>query len=153
MSLSPIGWQVKPFAELTGREVHDLMRLRVDVFVVEQRCVYPEIDGQDTGATHVLGTTPDGRLAAYARIIPPHGSQPPHIGRVIVHPAFRGMHLGRHLMHRTLGALTDMHGSRRSALAAQAYLVGFYGSFGFVPVSEVYLWDGIPHVDMTRDTP
>ncbi len=151
MSQFPIVWHVKPFAQLTGREVHDIMRLRVDVFVVEQRCVYPEIDGCDPDATHVLGIAPNGALAAYARILPPHDGGLPHIGRVIVHPEFRGQHLGRHLMHHALRALEQRHGSRRSALAAQAYLVDFYGTFGYVPVSEAYMWDGIPHVDMTLD--
>ena len=153
MSAPSIEWHVKPFAALTGREVHDIMRLRVDVFVVEQRCVYPEIDGQDPEAVHVMGIAGNGTLAAYARILPPHGKEPPHIGRVIVHPAFRGNHLGRHLMHQALNALYELYGSRRSALAAQAYLVDFYGSFGYIPVSEAYPWDGIPNVDMTLDAP
>ena len=151
MSTSSIDWHVKPFAQLTGREVHDIMRLRVDVFVVEQRCVYPEIDGQDPASVHVLGIADNGTLAAYARILPPHGKEPPHIGRVIVDPAFRGKHLGRHLMHHALNALENQHGSHRGVLGAQAYLVHFYGSFGYIPVSEIYLWDGIPHVDMTLD--
>lgn len=148
MSMPDISWSVKHFAELTPHEVHDIMRLRVDVFVVEQRCVYPEIDGHDPEALHVQGITADGQLAAYARILPPHGSEPPHVGRVIVDPAWRGRHLGRHLMHHALHAVERTYGSRRSALAAQAYLVRFYGSFGYTPVSDEYLWDGIPHVDM-----
>ena len=151
MSLSTITWHVKPFDDLSGREVHDIMRLRVDVFVVEQRCVYPEIDGQDPLALHVMGISQNGPLAAYARILPPHGSEPPHIGRVIVDPAFRGNHLGRHLMHHALHAVELLYGSRRSALAAQAYLVGFYGSFGYVATGKAYLWDGIPHVDMALE--
>jgi ElaA protein len=148
MSVPEVTWSVKAFGDLSPHEVHDIMRLRVDVFVVEQRCVYPEIDGQDPQAFHVLGVDGSGQLAAYARILPPHGSEPPHIGRVIVHPAHRGKHLGRHLMHRALGALEHIHGSRHSALAAQAYLVPFYGSFGYKAVSAEYMWDGIPHVDM-----
>lgn len=148
MSSTSITWLVKPFDALTGGEVHDIMRLRVDVFVVEQRCVYPEIDGQDPAATHVMGLAATGKLAAYARILPPHGQEPPHIGRVIVAPDFRGQHLGRLLMHRTLLSVERLYGSRRSALAAQAYLVSFYSTFGYVATSEEYLWDGIPHVDM-----
>lgn len=151
MNLPTIDWRVKRFSELTGREVHDLMRLRVDVFVVEQNCVYPEIDGQDVDAMHVLGIAEGGALAAYARLLPPHGEEPPHIGRVIVDPAFRGKQLGRDLMHQALIALERSHGSRRSALAAQAYLVKFYGSLGYLPVSDPYLLDGIPHVDMVLD--
>jgi ElaA protein len=153
MSVTPIRWVIKAFDDLTGREVHDIMRLRVDVFVVEQRCVYPEVDGQDPQATHLLGLAGNGTLAAYARILPPHDDGPPHIGRVIVDPAYRGQHLGRHLMHHALHEVERRYGSRRSALAAQAYLVGFYGSFGYVPTGETYLWDGIPHVDMALDAP
>jgi len=143
-----IGWSVKAFNGMAPRELHDVFKLRVDVFVVEQRCVYPEIDGQDPDAHHVLGQDANGRLVAYARILPPHGNGPPHIGRVIVHPEKRGQHLGRHLMHTALKAVEELYGSRRSALAAQAYLVKFYGTFGYVPMSDPYDWDGIPHVDM-----
>ena len=151
MSDQGITWSTVRFNALTGREVHDIMRLRVDVFVVEQRCVYPEIDGRDPTATHVLGLTGGGQLAAYARVLPPEGEEAPHIGRVIVHPDFRGRHLARHLMHHAMKAVEVLHGSRRCALAAQAYLVGFYASFGFRAISEPYLWDGIPHVDMLLD--
>lgn len=153
MSIEGIQWSVKPMAALTATETHDIMRLRVDVFVVEQRCVYPEIDGQDPEALHIQARDARGRLAAYARVLPPHGADPPHIGRVIVHPAFRGRHLGRHLMHHALAAVETQHGSRRCALAAQAYLVPFYASFGFNPVSDEYMWDGIPHVDMLLTDP
>lgn len=151
--MSGITWHVKSFYSLTGREVHDIMRLRVDVFVVEQHCAYPELDGRDPEATHVLGVAADGSLAAYARILPPHGPEPPHIGRVIVHPDHRGRQLGRRLMQHTLDALSALYGSRRSALAAQQYLVGFYGSLGFKATGDPYLWDGIPHVDMMLDGP
>jgi ElaA protein len=151
MSLPQVIWALKPFAELTPLELHDMLKLRVDVFVIEQRCVYPELDGLDPSAWHLWATTARGKVAAYARILPPHGDEPPHIGRVIVHPDQRGLHLGRHLMHRALEAVRRIHGTERSALAAQAYLQTFYGSFGYVPVSKEYLWDGIPHVDMVRN--
>ncbi len=148
MSVPTITWRVERFPDLTAKEVHDIMRLRVDVFVVEQRCVYPEVDGQDPEATHILGFSDSGALAAYARVLPPHGAEPPHIGRVIVAFDFRGRHLGRHLMHQALIALERLYGNRHSALAAQEYLVDFYATFGYVARSGTYLWDGIPHVDM-----
>lgn len=148
MSTEGIAWSVKAMDALTAAELHDIMKLRVDVFVVEQRCVYPEVDGQDPTALHIQGRDARGRLAAYARILPGHANEPPHIGRVIVHPDFRGRHLGRHLMHHAIAEVERHYGSRHSALAAQAYLVPFYSSFGYAPVSEEYLWDGIPHVDM-----
>ncbi len=143
-----IGWSVKAFDAMTLQELHDVFKLRVDVFVVEQKCVYQEIDGRDPEAHHVLGHDATGRLVAYARILPPHGQEPSHIGRVVVHPEKRGQQLGRHLMRTALNELEKIYGSRRSALSAQAYLVKFYGTFGYVPVSDPYDWDGIPHVDM-----
>ncbi len=151
MSNPKITWNVNVFDDLTGREVHEILRLRVDVFIVEQRCVYPEVDGQDLTAIHILGLAEKGDLAAYARILPPEPHGPPHIGRVIVAPAFRGRHLGRHLMHQALREVERRYGTPRSALAAQAYLVDFYGSFGYIPTGDEYLWDGIPHVDMMLD--
>lgn len=150
MSVPDLHWSIRPFQELTPIEVHDVMRLRVDVFVIEQRCVYPEIDGRDPSAWHVRGVDQQGRLMAYARILPPENAGAPHIGRVIVHPSLRGRHVGRHLMHRSLRAVEALFGGVRCELAAQAYLVPFYTSFGFMPTSDAYDWDGIPHVDMVR---
>lgn len=143
-----IHWELKPFADLTAREVHDLFKLRVDVFVIEQRCVYAEIDGLDPGASHLCGRDSTGALIAYARILPPNSDGLPHIGRVIVRADKRGSHLGRHLMHEALRAVDTTYGDMSCALAAQAYLVPFYASFGFIPTSAPYDWDGIPHVDM-----
>ncbi len=153
MSGPTITWTTKPFDALTGREVHDIMRLRVDVFVVEQTCVYPEVDGQDIESIHVMGRAENGALAAYARILPPHNDGPPHIGRVVVDPAFRARQLGMQLMEQALKAVEHRYGTRRSALAAQAYLLAFYRSLGYVPIGDEYLMDGIPHVDMALDAP
>lgn len=141
-------WTVKPFTTLTLHELHDLLRLRVDVFVVEQACAYEEIDGKDPGAMHVLGQAQDGSLLAYARILPPEADGLPHIGRVIVRAAARNHGLARTLMHVALDAVQERYGSRRSAVAAQAHLEKFYASFGYVRQGPDYPWDGIPHVDM-----
>ena len=143
-------WQVHRFDALSPAALHDILRLRVDVFIVEQQCIYPEIDGQDPEALHVTGRDADGRLLAYARILPPHADGLPHIGRVVVHPEARGRALGREVMWHALLAVKATYGSLRSALAAQAHLQVFYESLGYRRIGEEYVWDGIPHVDMER---
>ena len=148
-----IPWQVLEFRELALRQLHDLFKLRVDVFVTEQKCPYGEIDGQDPEAVHVLGY--DGEeLVAYARILPPHDDGLPHIGRVVTAASVRGKGLGKAVMHRAIKAVEELYGSPRNAIAAQAHLQGFYESLGYVRTSkEEYLWDDIPHVDMVLNAP
>ena len=142
-------WTAKHFDALTAREMHDILRLRTDIFVVEQKCAYAEVDGQDPVAVHVMGHA-NGALIAYARILPPDAHGLPHVGRVVVAVAHRGRGIAQELMERTLIALKETHGSLRSGMAAQAHLQRFYARFGYVRTSEEYPWDGIPHVDMER---
>lgn len=146
-----VNWTTRKFNALTVHELHDLLHLRVDVFVVEQQCAYAEIDGRDPEAVHILGRSEEGELIAYARILPPDEHGLPHIGRVIVSIEHRGKGLARALMLRALDALKVMYGTRRSALAAQAHLERFYGGFGYIRQGPDYPWDGIPHVDMLRE--
>ncbi len=141
-------WCVARFAELTPPVLYALLRLRVDVFVVEQRCPYPELDGRDTepGTRHVW-ITEDGAPVAYLRMVEePDGAA--RIGRVCVATAARGRGLARRLM---AGAL-DLVGSRPCVLAAQAHLADFYAGFGFQPTGPVHDDDGIPHLPMRRPT-
>lgn len=144
-------WNVKPFHALSLTELHDLIRLRVDVFVVEQNCPYPELDGQDRGAQHVMLHDAKAELIAYARILPPQEDGLPHIGRVVVRADVRGKGLASRLMQKALDVVHELHGSKRSALAAQAHLERFYAQHGFHRSGEDYLLDGIPHVDLRRD--
>jgi ElaA protein len=118
---------------------------------VEQKCPYAELDGLDLNAHHVLGHDEEGRLMACARILPPEHGGLPHIGRVVVHPALRGKGLAHELMTNALDALHRIHGSRRSELAAQAHLEGFYAAHGYERTGADYDLDGIPHVDMRRN--
>lgn len=143
-------WRELPFDALRPIELHDLLRLRVNIFVVEQRCAYAEIDGQDPTALHLLGAEAEGRLVAYARVLPPGHDGKPHIGRVVVEEGHRGAGIGRVLMERAIAACTRLHGVMPIVVQAQATLLDFYRSLGFVPISGEYLWDGIPHVDMER---
>jgi ElaA protein len=141
-------WTACSFDELGVRLLHDILRLRVDVFVVEQNCAYPELDGLDLDAWHVTGRLPDGTVAAYARILPPGHDGLPHVGRVVVAQPFRRQGLGRQLMEQVLMVLRNRYDGIASALAAQAHLVAFYQGFGYAPIGPEYLLDGILHVDM-----
>ena len=145
-----ISWATKRFEELTVLELHDLLKLRVDVFVVEQTCAYQEIDGEDTNAIHLFTRDEKGEMVAYSRILPAHGDGLPHVGRVVIHPDARGKGMATRAMEEALVILQDLFGTRRSALAAQAHLEQFYARFGYVRTGADYIWDGIPHVDMER---
>jgi len=138
------------FDDLTPRQLHDALALRQRVFVVEQACVYQDVDGKDPSALHLLGSAEDGVLVAYARILPP-GTRfdVAAIGRVVVAPERRGEGLARALMLEAIRIACDHHGPR-VALGAQAHLEAFYASLGFVRDGGVYDEDGIPHVDMRR---
>ena len=147
----PITWLELSFIEFSLEQLHDLLKLRVDVFVVEQACAYAEIDGRDPVAWHIMGYDPAGALIAYARILPPGSDGLPHLGRFVVSPRHRGTGLGRMLVERGLAFLQKQFGSTRSALAAQSHLEKFYAAHGYARIGDEYVWDGIPHVDMRRE--
>lgn len=144
-------WHCTSFHDLPPRTLYDLLALRSAVFVVEQSCPYLDPDGLDPQAMHVYAFDSNGVLNAYARILPPGTSYAEaSIGRVCTALSERGTGLGRELLRRTLGYVKTHHGEVPLRISAQAYLVGFYGSFGFRQVSETYLEDGIPHIEMLR---
>ena len=151
-----IEWQLKTFNQLTAQEMHDLLRLRQDIFVVEQNCVYADIDGTDHEWLHLLGTVTQGgdecasRLVAYARLRFTTASNEPiaRIGRVAVAREARGQALGRALMEQAMAAVHAQLPSRTIVLGAQVYLLEFYQSLGFKNVGAAYMEDGIPHQDM-----
>lgn len=138
------------WADIDPTVAYQIMRLRVDVFVVEQACVYPELDGRDLDAdtTHlwVAGPGDDGGtpIAAYLRVLD-RDQKISRIGRVVTHPAHRGQGLAEQLMHRALGLIDGP-----SALDAQTYLTEWYERFGFVASGPEFIEDGIPHTPMTR---
>jgi ElaA protein len=146
-------WALVPFDALDLRSLHDLLRLRSDVFVVEQQCIYADVDGLDPGALHLLAHDGYGALAAYARLLPPDDQGIPHIGRVVVRPALRHRGIARELMLRAIDACHKTHDTDRCAVEAQSHLEPFYTSLGFVRQAPDHLLDGIPHVHMLRDAP
>ncbi|SBT36892.1 GNAT family N-acetyltransferase [Micromonospora auratinigra] len=143
----PYESHVATFAELDARTFHDLLRLRVDVFVVEQECAYPELDGRDTepGTRHLWLTGDDGAVVAYLRILADPGGVA-RIGRVVVAPAARGAGLAGRLVAEALALVGD----RPCVLEAQTHLVGFYAGHGFTVSGPGYVEDGIPHTPMRR---
>ena len=137
------------FADLDTTTLHALFKLRVDVFVVEQECPYPELDGRDPepGTLH-LWSERDGELLGYLRVLEdPDGTA--RIGRVCTAAAGRGSGVAGRLLAR---ALTEI-GDRPARLDAQSYLVDFYARHGFSPAGAEFVEDGIPHVPMIRIAP
>ena len=147
--MSSIATRCLPFSALTVQEWHDIVRLRVDVFVVEQNCVYPEIDGRDPDAQHMLGYA-RGRLIAYARIIlPKHAAGVFHIGRVVLRKSHRNGGRGTDIMRACLRWIWNLDVYATVCVQAQAHLQAWYEDLGFHCISEEpYDWDGILHVDM-----
>lgn len=144
-----INWSVKSFDELTKMELHDLLQLRVDIFIVEQDCPYPEIDGKDPMCFHVLGKAEDGTIVAVARIAPTGIIyDETSIGRVVTKKDLRGEGIGSELMKESIRYCRENLEGNTIKIAAQKYLEQFYSDLGFKTISEVYLWDGIEHVDM-----
>ncbi|MFP8966249.1 GNAT family N-acetyltransferase [Pokkaliibacter sp. CJK22405] len=136
-----------PFSELTTSQLYHLLKLRQDVFILEQQCLYPDIDGIDPESLHCLWET-DGQLDGYIRVIPEPDQA--RIGRVVLRESARGTGLAGKLMAEVVRLCEERFPEQDQVLSAQAHLVGFYGRFGFVEESEEYLEDGIPHVDMRK---
>ncbi len=146
-------WKSLSFSELSLNELYDLLKLRVDVFVVEQNCPYPELDNKDRHAQtqHLLGVDEQGVIQAYARVLAPGVSYPDaSIGRVIVAEAVRGGGVAHTLMQKAIAISNKRWPEHNIQLGGQEHLKGFYQQQGFEPVSEMYLEDGIPHIDMLR---
>lgn len=144
-------WTCVSFDELTVGQLYDLLQLRSEVFVVEQNCVFLDIDGLDRQTLHLLGTGEDGALRAYTRLIPPGvKAADALIGRVVTSPAARGGGTGRALMAESVARCGQLWPGHAITLHAQAHLERFYAGFGFAPVGEPYMEDGIPHIEMRK---
>ena len=138
------------FDALTPRELHDLLKLRCDVFVVEQACPYPEVDGRDPEALHLLARDAGGALVGTLRLFPPERGHAV-IGRVATTAAARGRGLGRALMIEGIAEARRRFGGVPIRIGAQSRLEAFYAGLGFVRDGHDYVEDGIPHCAMTLD--
>ncbi|MCR8934320.1 MULTISPECIES: GNAT family N-acetyltransferase [Pseudomonas] len=147
-----IEWICKHHSDLGKEQLYALLKLRSEVFVVEQKCAYPDLDGQDLdGDTHHLMGWENDQLVAYLRLLDPQSQGGDVvIGRVVTAPAGRGKGLGHKMMEQALKQAEKHWPQVPIYLSAQAHLQGYYGKYGFVVAGEEYLEDDIPHIGMRR---
>ncbi|WP_047246896.1 GNAT family N-acetyltransferase [Maribacter thermophilus] len=139
---------IKTFDELDTLELYNILRLRSAVFVVEQDCVYQDVDGKDQKALHVIGKK-EGRIVAYTRIFGPGDYfEEASIGRVVVSQEERKFGYGIDIMKTSIKAVHEHLNEKKIRISAQKYLTKFYNSLGFLETGEEYLEDGIPHIAM-----
>jgi len=145
-----IKWKIKPFEALTVTELYDILQLRSRVFVVEQNCVYLDLDGKDKLALHLFGIYED-KIVAHARLFKAGITfDNASIGRVVVDPDYRDRKWGHDLMQNAIAGIQQHFGESQITIGAQLYLKRFYESQGFVQSSEMYLEDDIPHIEMIK---
>lgn len=146
--MATLQWKYKSFEALTNIELYRIMQLRLEIFSVEQNCVYQDADNKDFQAFH-LSAWNDDILVAYCRILPPELSfKEASIGRVVTAADYRKTGIGRALMEKAIATTFQQFNCRQITISAQLYLQKFYESLGFLQVSDPYLEDGIPHVEM-----
>lgn|SRR5690606_27455539 len=142
---------IKPFKDVSTEELYAILQLRSEVFVVEQNCVYQDIDGKDQKALHVLGIKNDN-IVAYTRVFKPgdyfeHAS----IGRVVVSKTERQHNYGKDIMNVSIDVIKQQFKETTIKISAQAYLKSFYNNLGFEQMGEAYLEDSIPHIAMIKE--
>lgn len=148
MATPTLNWTYKSFDELSKLELYTILKLRSEVFVVEQHCNYQDVDGKDLKCHHLMAWDGDN-LVAYTRIVPPGVSfAEASIGRVLTNSRYRGIGAGITLMEKSIEKVHETHGQQPIRIGAQLYLKKFYEGFGFVKDSEEYLEDEIPHIEM-----
>ena len=142
----------KSFSNLTPTELYQVLRLRSEVFVVEQKCVFLDMDNKDQYCDHVM-IWKNEQLVATSRLVPPGLSyEQMSIGRIVTHPSVRKEGVGKSLLNSSIELIYARHGKSPIKIGAQYYLRDFYNSFGFVQCSEIYDEDGIDHILMLKDT-
>lgn len=148
-----IHWDIYEFNQLTTDQLYELIKFRVDIFVVEQKCPYPELDDKDRHAEtrHLAGYDDSGILIAYARLLPSGVSYTDvSIGRFAVSESVRHQGIGSELLEKSLQEIEQHWPDTAVRISAQEYLSGFYEKYNFEKVSEAYLEDGIPHIEMLK---
>lgn len=151
--MNDIQWNITTFQKLESDQLYDLLKLRVEVFVVEQQCAYPELDEYDRHpeTRHISGHNEGGELIAYVRILPPGlRYSEVNLGRFVVKADFRQQGIGHQLLQTALQEISTCWSQTPVRISAQTYLQTFYAQYGFVRISDGYLEDGIPHVEMVK---
>lgn len=148
--MTPIHWRFASFDDLSKHELYELLQLRSEVFVVEQACLFQDIDGADLAAMHLLGRA-DDQLCAYARCLPAGAKfAEASIGRVITRSNLRGSGAGHLLIAKAIDCLVQRWGAQPIRIGAQAHLESFYKQHGFADAGVPYIEDGIAHIEMLR---
>ncbi len=149
--MDDLSWHCKEFDQFTITELYAVLEARVNVFVVEQNCPYPELSGGDEQAIHIWAQK-QNQIAAYCRVFAPGIKyEQASIGRVLTTLPFRQFGLGKELIERAIQIIEERFKTRDICISAQDYLLKFYGEFGFKPTGKSYLEDGIPHSEMRRE--
>lgn len=139
---------IKRFNELSGKEVYEIGKIRQEVFIIEQKCIYLDLDEKDYNSLHIFYRTTE-EIVGYCRVIPQGISYDKiSIGRVLVNKKYRGKGIARKLLLETFKIIKERFEEAEIKIGAQNYLKEFYKSLGFSEISEVYDEDGIPHIDM-----
>jgi len=147
-------WILKKFKDLSLEEFHNILQLRINIFVVEQDCPYPELDGKDFKALHFFAVADENstQIIAYTRLFAPGAYyESAAIGRVVVHQEFRGRSIGDVLIEKSIQKIEEQFQTSTIKIGAQTYLKNFYEKHGFRKVGKDYIEDGIPHIYMVRD--
>ncbi len=143
-----MSWTIQTYDELTTEELYKIIQLRVNVFIVEQQTCYEDLDNHDQNSIH-LSYVKNGEIFAYSRLLPPGEKfDMASIGRVITSPEIRGTGLGKEMIKIALDTIEKEWTGSDVFIQAQEYLKEFYGAFGFTQVSEPYVYDSLPHIDM-----
>jgi ElaA protein len=144
-------WILKPFDDLTPKELYKILQLRNEVFIVEQNCPYQDCDNKDIYAWHLMGMREE-RLLAYSRLLAPGISySESSIGRIVSSPSTRKTGMGKKLMLESIEQIRNLFHTDTVRIGAQLYLQKFYESFGFIRDGEIYLEDNIPHIQMLKE--
>ena len=147
---SSIVWKIKPFSKLSTEELYQILKIRQEVFIVEQTCYYLDADGYDQQAVHIWAESA-GEILAYSRVFEPGIKYAEaSIGRVLTNPKYRKNNLGKILIRFSIDTIEARFRTRSIRISAQDYLLSFYSEFGFEDTGKKYLEDDIPHVQMKR---
>ncbi|WP_435791585.1 GNAT family N-acetyltransferase [Clostridium sp.] len=143
-----MNWVIKKFNELSSDELYEILKLRSEVFVIEQECIYEDCDGKDKESYHLFAEQ-NGEILVYLRILEKGVSYSEiSIGRVLANKKYRGRGFAKQMMLRAIEFIEHSLNEKEIRISAQVYLLNFYSSFGFAQVSEGYLEDDIPHIEM-----
>ena len=147
---SSIVWKIKPFSKLSTEELYQILKIRQEVFIVEQTCYYLDADGYDQQAVHIWAEK-EGEILAYSRVFEPGIKyKEASIGRVLTNPNYRKNNLGKILIRFSINTIESRFRTQSIRISAQDYLLRFYSEFGFQDTGKKYLEDDIPHTEMVR---